>query len=526
MEGRGELIRSSLTVRLLLFNVLLVFLPAAGLLYLDVYERELLDGQERAMIQQARVLAAALGGGPLDADSARGALTRLNGRIESRIRVLDREGRVLADTARLAPRPAAPAATKAAVPAARARWLYRAGTLLYGLYRRVLPPEPSVEPREPVASDGRLQGREVAAALAGRYGRAVRATAGQRSVTLASAIPIVRDGAVEGAVVVSQSTHRILQDLYRVRASIFGVCLASLAAAVLVSLLLSATIARPLRALAADAAAILDRSGRLKGRFRASARRDEIGELSRALSELTRRLEERQSSLETFAADVSHEFKNPLASIRTAAEMLGETGDPAARRRFPAIIQEEVGRMERLLSGVAEITRIDARLEAEAQEPVCVNELLARLAEGYRLRNSRVRFELVLPPETITVRASADRLTQVFENLLDNAASFAPEGTAVRASLFRLSGAAVVRIADSGPGIPSEHLSRIFDRFFTYRPAAADGAPRHSGLGLAIVRTIVEGYGGNVSAANATSGGAVFTVTLPASRTGIFHKAT
>ena len=512
----------SLGLRLLLFNVLLVFLPAAGLLYLGTYERELLDAQERGMVQQGRVLAAALSGAPLDADAARALLARLNGRLESRLRVVDREGRVLADSARYTPRRAT--ASPPSWTGARSRTLYRVGSVLYRILRAVMPPETPVEPREPPSADGRLQGREITAALSGRYGRAVRASVGgQRSVTLSAAIPVLRQEEVTGAVVVSQSTHRILEDLYRVRVSIFAVCLASVAAAMLVSLWMSATIARPLRVLAGDAAAILDRSGRLKGRLRASTRRDEIGELSRALSELTRRLEERQRFLESFAADVSHEFKNPLASIRTAAEMLSETDDPAARRRFPAMIQGEVGRMERLLSGVAEMTRIDARLEAESQEPVPVGELLAALLVGYRLRFPRLRYELDLPPEAISVRASADRLTQVFENLLENASSFAPEGGLVRVSLAREAGAAVVRVEDEGPGIPPEHLSRIFDRFFTYRPAAAAGAPRHSGLGLSIVRTIVEGYGGSISAANRKAGGAVFTVMLPASRTGIFR---
>jgi two-component system sensor histidine kinase ChvG len=517
--------RSSLTLRLLLFNVLLVFLPAAGLLYLGTYERELLEAQERAMVQQGRVLAAALAAGPLDPEAARPLLERLNGRVESRIRVVDRDGRIVADSARYGPRSGAGA--PAPPPPARASWLYRAGRAAYGIVRGVLPPEaPAVESLETATAEGRLPGREISAALSGRYGRAVRASAGrQRSVTLTSAIPIVRNGEVTGAVVTSQSTHRILQDLYRVRVSIFLVCLASVAVAIGVSLWLSTTIARPLRALARDAAAILDRSGRLKGSLRSSARRDEIGELSRALSQLTKRLEERQTSLEAFAADVSHEFKNPLASIRTAAEMLSETDDPVARRRFPQVIQAEVGRMERLLSGVAEMTRIDSRLEAEPQEPVALPELLARLCDGFRLRAPRLRFELDLPPEAISVRASADRLAQVFENLLDNAASFAPEGSAVRVSLLRESGAAVVRIEDEGPGIPPEHLSRIFDRFFTWRPASAAAAPRHSGLGLSIVKTIVEGYGGSIAAEN-RSPGAVFTVTLPASRTGIFRVRT
>src|SRR5262249_6692602 len=125
-----------------------------------------------------------------------------------------------------------------------------------------------------------------------------------------------------------------------------------------------------------------------------------------------------------------------------------------------------------------------------------------------------------------SVRASADRLTQVFENLLDNASSFAPEGSLVRVSLAREAGAAIVRVEDEGPGIPPEHLARIFDRFFTYRPAAAPAAPRHSGLGLSIVKTIVDGYRRSIAAENRAAGGTVLTVTLPASRTGIFKMIT
>lgn len=245
------------------------------------------------------------------------------------------------------------------------------------------------------------------------------------------------------------------------------------------------------------------------------------------LEDLTRRLEDRQRATETLASEVAHELKNPLASIRSAAEMLHEVREPEERRRFAAVIQEEVARMERQVSQLAEITRIDARLENEEQVAVPVNGLLAQVAERFRLReNGRVKFELEAPEEVLTVRASPERLTQVFENLLDNAAGFSPAGGAVRVALERSrDGGALIRVSDEGPGIPPEHLSRIFDRFFSHRPGEEGRRARlHPGLGLAIAKAIVEGYGGSIAAGNAGAGGAVFTVRLPSSRTGISRQ--
>jgi len=509
---------SGLTVRLLAFNLLLVFLPAAGLLYLDIYEKQLLETQERSMVQQGRVLAAALSvRETLPRGEVERLLRQLNRRLDARLRVVDREGLVLGDTSRFGPRLGKPPGPEA--PPARRNVLYRVGAFLYDLYKRIaLPPEPAVEPESP-GSSARLEGKEIQAALSGRYGRATRVTPGQRSVTLTSAIPIESGGRVIGAVVVSQSTYRILQDLYAVRTAIFRVCVFSFLAAIVLSIVMATTIARPIRRLRDEAEAILDRRGRLTRGFRVPRRRDEIGDLARALEELTRRLEERLRSLESFASDVAHELKNPLASIRTATEMLGEVEDPRERRRFLNIVQEEVARMEHQLSEVAEVTRIDARLEAEEQVAVPLNGLLARVAERFRMReNGRVRILYESPEEIVTVRASPDRLTQVFENVLDNAASLTADGGSARVTLQRSAdGAALVAVSDEGPGIPEAHRERIFERFFSYRPG--DAEKRHAGLGLAIVKAIVEGYGGSVTAANNPDRGATFTVRLPASRT-------
>jgi two-component system sensor histidine kinase ChvG len=231
--------------------------------------------------------------------------------------------------------------------------------------------------------------------------------------------------------------------------------------------------------------------------------------------------------VEAFAADVSHEFKNPLTSIRAATEVLSDTEDPAERERLLATVEREVARLERLLTGVREVSLIDSRLEDEPAAPEDLGALLSALVEGVRLRAPEgVGVTLSLPEETVTVRAAADRLAQVFENLLDNALGFAPVGSSVRVRLVAdrswEGSEAVVSVSDDGPGIPPEHLDRVFDRFFTYRPdegrEVGGRTARHTGLGLSIVKAIVEGYGGSVRAGASASGGARIEVRLPHSR--------
>lgn len=510
---------SRISVRLLLWNVLLVFLPAAGFFYLDIYETQLLDGQERAMVQQGRLLAAALGDqGPLDADRSRALLARLEGRTGARLRIYDPRGKVLADSASLGPRQPDPVPSRSynpEAPRSRDSFLYKIGASLYRLYQNVVTDAPDLE-RRPAPLPPAIP-REIQAALEGRYGATTRPTGdGYASMTLSSAIPVRSNGQVVGAVLVTQSTLRILRALGIVRLAIFKIFLGSVAVAAVLSLLLSATIARPLRRLRDEANDLLDRRGRLRGRFRGSDKADEIGDLARALQRLTTRLEGHQRSLEAFAADVSHELKNPLASIRAGTEMLAEVEDPEDRRRFLALVERETARMERLLTGVREVTHIDARLEAEDAAPVDVAALAREVIEGVRRRADKgVEISIRTPSHPLPVRASAERLTQVFENLLDNALGFAPENGHVLLTLAPEDRAVLLRVEDDGPGIPETHLARVFDRFFSYRPDEPHARNGHTGLGLAIVKAIVEGYGGTVTAGNRPEGGARFEVRLP-----------
>jgi len=512
---------SRISIRLLLFNVLLVFLPAAGFLYLGVYEEQLLEDQERSMVQQGRLLAAAVGGqtllDSLNQNGAEAVLRRLDQRTDSRLRIFGLDGGLLADSSRLGLRRVEDdAAYSRSASKPRDSLLYKVAAGLYRLYRQTRAPSParrSASPPEPYPA------RVVAAALAGKYGAAVRPTGGERwrpSLTLHSAIPVRSAGQVVGAVLVSQSTVRILRELDQVRLAVLKVFLGSVLVAAVLSLLLAGTITHPIRRLRDEANALLDRRGRLRGRFGGPHRADEIGDLTRALEQLTARLAAHQHALEAFASDVSHELKNPLASIRSAAELLAEIEDPADREHFVAVVQREVARMERLLTALREIGEIDVRLETEAPTVVDLDALLREVAEGFcRRADKDVKIVLAAPGGPLPVRASPERLLQVFENLLDNARSFSPAGGTVTVTLERRNGTAAVRIDDEGPGIPESHLDRIFDRFFTYRPGEPDARSGHTGLGLAITKAIVEGYGGVVRAGNRGEGGARFEVVLP-----------
>lgn len=520
---------SRIGIRLLAFNLVAVFLPVAGILYLDVYEHQLLRAQERSMIRQGRLLAAALAGqDAVSGGAAEAILARLEDRGDARIRVYDAQGRLVADSVRIPPAAPPPARDEASAAGAdrgvRDRPLYRVGAWLAGtrhaleraarfLLIRPIPEGPA-GPDEAAAAPP----PEVRRALGGRYGAATRPTPGQRSLTLNSAVPVRSPGGVTGVVLVSQSTFRILQALYSVRLRVFEIVVASLAVAGVLSVVLSTTIVRPLVRLRHAAAVLVDPPNRSAVTLPGSERRDEIGDLARALEDVTRRLEAHVRLLESFAADVAHEFRNPLASIRTAGEMLAEAPDEADRRRFLGMLTRDVDRLERLVSGVRELARIDSQLAHEPLVAVDVPALVSSVIEGFRLssRSSMpIDFETPGAGSAGLVRASPERLVHVFENVLVNACSFAPDGTAVSVSVASAAGFCTVEIADRGPGIPAEHLDRVFDRFFTYRPAESPGRREHAGLGLAIAKAIVEGYGGTVAAANRPGGGARVTIRLP-----------
>jgi two-component system, OmpR family, sensor histidine kinase ChvG len=518
-----------ISFRLMAFNLLLVFVPVAGVLYLTTYEEHMIEAQERAMVEQARLVSASLStASELDWRRAEELFDRFerNGdltggsRFQTRMRLVDQEGQVLADTLRSESEPIAPeedAETPDAASQAPPRSiLYRLGAYAGRPLIRALAATTPLQSIEVYESGDRLLGPAVAAALQG-YHATDQAFSQQpeSTVTLYTAFPIIAGAEVAGAVLVSQSTQSLLHDLYAVRVGILRISTASFFAAVILSLLVATTIVRPLRQLRLDAGFVVDRRGRIRGGFRGVSKADEIGDVARALDRLTRRLEAHVQYIEAFAGDVSHEFKNPLASIRTATEMLSLARNDSERERFQSIIQQEVARMENLLSAVREISIIDAQLAGEDAPVVQLDQLIDAALEGFRLREGeRIIFESEILGPAPAVRAHPDRLMQVLVNLLDNAVSFSPAGGTVRISVA--SGSEVVlQVSDEGPGIPEGNRDRIFDRFFTFRPGEKRSGGGHTGLGLAIVRAVVEGYGGSIRLLDDTAPGTVFEVRLP-----------
>jgi two-component system sensor histidine kinase ChvG len=513
---------SRIGLRLLAFNLLVVFVPVAGVLYLDVYETKLLQAQEREMVHQGRVLAAVLGdAAEVDREALIRTLARLERRSEARLRVFDATGALVADSDRVpaetGPQDAGAYPAEPAVPVStRKRILYRVGARVVNAREAVSAtlrswltrsPEPGPADRASGTLDAEL--RE---ALAGRYGAATRPTPGQRSLTLFSAVPIRHDGRVTGAVIVSQSTFRILRALYAIRLRLFEIIVASIVAAAALTTLAATTIVRPLTRLRRRADALAQRRGPQPAEFPATNRRDEIGALARALQQLTRRLDDQIARLEAFAADVAHEFRNPLASISTAAETIAASDSADERERFLQMMRRDIQRLDRLVAGTRELARLDGQIEHDVQEIVDLGELVRMLNDDAG-RPPDAAVTIRGDERAWLVRGSRERLAQAIENLLSNARAFAPAGTTIDVGFEPSTGGCRLTIADRGPGIPEAHLTQVFDRFFSYRPGG--DRREHLGLGLAIAKQVIVGYGGTISARNRAGGGAVFELELP-----------
>lgn len=302
-------------------------------------------------------------------------------------------------------------------------------------------------------------------------------------------------------------------------------------AAVLSSLLLTATIAQPIRQLAHAADKVREGIG-VAGRARIpdfSTRRDEIGELSASLRDMTKAIYARIDAIESFAADVAHELKNPLTSIRSATETLEIAQKPESREKLMSVIKKDVARMDRLITDISNASRLDAELARETREAVDLRKLLNDIVDlyGATLKDgeARVRFDPSGVPAYLFGNPTA--LGQVFRNLIDNARSFSPRGGEVRLHLADAAmqeGVYRVYVDDDGPGVPPDALEAVFQRFYTKRPAGA-AFGNNSGLGLAICRQIVHSHGGEIRAENRVEDpndpasrvlGARFVVELPA----------
>jgi two-component system sensor histidine kinase ChvG len=343
-------------------------------------------------------------------------------------------------------------------------------------------------------------------------------------VVLSVAVPVQYFKQVVGALMVSTDDADIEGDVLALRLAILEIFAGILALTVLLSLYLSGTLVRPLTRLAVAAERVRHGHGDHREIPDFSGRRDELGELSAALIEMTAALSARMDAIERFAADVAHEIKNPLTSLRSAVETVARVTDPDQQRRLMSVILDDVERLNRLISDISDASRLDAELSRAHAGPVDLGQLLGALADVHgtaaESRGVGVRFRREGDGRPLMVRGIDSRLGQVFQNLIVNAVSFSPEGGTVTLTVRRDGQYIIATVDDEGPGLPVGKETAIFDRFYSQRPKG-EKFGTHSGLGLSISKQIVESHRGMIRAETRTDDdgharGARFTVVLPA----------
>jgi two-component system sensor histidine kinase ChvG len=343
---------------------------------------------------------------------------------------------------------------------------------------------------------------------------------GQLLITVAE--PIERSQATLGSVLLTREADEVDSAVFAVRISILALFALALALTVIVSLYLARTLASPISRLASAAA--LMREGRARAQVipeNIAGRNDEIGTLARALDASSKALWARMDAIEQFAADVSHEIKNPLSSIRSAVETLSRVEDPTRAARLIAIVTQDVARLDRLITDISDSSRLDSELSRSRPEIVDLARILSTLAEIHETTRKEQSPTLVLEISgaELFVRGSEHRLVQVLRNLIGNAISFSPPGSKIWLRGRETGGIIEIAVEDEGPGIPDGKLDSIFDRFYSERPQTEQFGS-HSGLGLSISRQIIEAHQGRISAENRRNEdgliiGARFVIRLP-----------
>lgn len=527
---------SPITRRIILINLIGLVVMVGGTFALNNYRAGLVDARINALSTEGELIAGALAESALiepdvffdtptfDLETAVPILRRLARASGTRLRLYGDDGRLLLDSRALLAE--SEVQTYQLPPPGG---LFNSWPFITRIYDWIVGRLPSVDlPRyqEAPGGDG-TRYNEVRLALIGEAGAAVRRN-DQGFVVVSVAVPIQRLKVVQGVLLLSSERGEIEGMLRAERLQILQIFLIALGVSILLSLLLSRTIGGPVRKLAAAADAV---RGRREGRVQipdVGKRRDEIGDLARALSDMTASLYDRLDAIERFAADVAHEIKNPLTSLRSAVETLEKTTDTDRRQRLLAIIVEDVGRLDRLITDISEASRLDAELTRERMKPVDLAALLKTIGSVASTagRSGAVPVPVDVVLDTGALDAGAfhvmgmeGRLGQVFRNIVDNAQSFSPEGGRVKVTGRMAADRVEVTVEDDGPGIPEDKCEAIFDRFYTEREGRSQFG-KHSGLGLAIARQIIEAHRGTIRAENRTGPdgaikGARFVVVLP-----------
>lgn len=500
--------RLGLTARILAVNILPLLVLGGGLFYLDSYRTQLINERFKLARIEAQITAEALAGATRQRQEA--LLVQIGKEQRMRLRTFDAKGQLTADSFALAD------------PSFRfndiadddweqnfARWLDRTVDTIVAAE----PVQDYVEPeaQEADAWPELARARELGLSQVRLYDWS------DGTPVITAAAPVGLQGAT---LLTVRNAVDITESVRAARSTLFVAMLLVMAASAALSLFFARTIVTPLRLLARAAVRVKQGRDREVEVPRLPQRSDEIGLLARAVSDMTGALRQRIDAVDSFAADVAHEIKNPLASLRNAIDTLPRVDDPELRAQLVGIAAHDVRRIDRLVTEIAAASRVDAEISRATLERVDLAELFANLIRSREDRgmNGGRRIELDLPGRgPLQVMGVPTQLERVAENLIDNAVSFSPEDGAVRVAIRQAGRKIVTEVTDEGPGIAPDRREAVFRRFHSDRPEG-ESFGNHSGLGLAIGRAIAEAHDGALVADARSDGaaGACLRLTLPA----------
>jgi len=545
-RGLEVTVFSSLARRIIVLNFFGLAILVVGILFLNQWRTGLIEARVQSLRVQGEIIAAAIAASatvdsdvitvnpdrllesqsgdtvsplsffdpqlefPINPEQVAPLLRNLVTPTRTRARIYDQQGLLILDSANLyargevlrqVPKPADPQ-----------------GFFLFDWWNalmRLLPGDDYPQYVELGPDEGKKY-PEVAAALSGAATAIVRVDS-KHQLVVSVAVPVQRVRANVGVLLLSTQPGDIDSIATAERWSVLRLALVAAAVQIILSLLMAGTIAGPLRRLAGAAERVQSSISTRAEIPDYSARTDEVGHLARALRAMTSALYARLEAIERFAADVAHELKNPLTSLRSAVETLPLAKRAEDRERLNAIIQHDVRRLDRLISDISNASRLDAELARQSAEAVDIGMLADAMVSIQKDVAQKRKVDVVLDTTGVKqapiVLGHDSRLAQVINNLVDNAVSFSPPEGRVRVALSTTDEAVLIIVTDEGPGIRGD-ISRIFQRFYTDRPDGEHFGD-HSGLGLAICKQIVDAHGGTIVARNRTDrSGAEFTVRL------------
>ena len=506
---------SSLQRRIIFFNLIGLAILVMGVMYLNQFRSGLIEMRVQALRTQGEIIAitiaesSAIGPGKPDYDPVRAnvVLNRLAQPTGVRARLYDRQLRLTGDTRNLAPS-GAPIEVMALAPPGEetTNSLLKQLESAYKNFVELFRAEPPLYTEVPTA--GISRDREVREAARGKISHAVRVNS-QGELIVSVAMPVRRFKAVLGVLVLSTQGEDINAIVQNERIVILQVFIIATLVSVALSVLLANTIANPIRKLAEAADPEGTSGARPLNPDRIEMpdltnRTDEIGDLSAALIRMTHALYRRIEAIESFAADVAHEIKNPLTSLRSAVETMEFASTLEQKKQLMDVLQKDVQRLDRLVTDISNASRLDAELVRERMLAFDLGAVITALSDMIRGHGEDREVKVVthLPKAELIARGLEIRIAQVVTNLLENALSFAPDGSTITVTGMRLPrGMIRISVEDQGPGIPDDNLESIFERFYSERPSA-ETFGNHSGLGLSISKQIVDAHGGRIWAEN------------------------